>query len=94
MGCPLRPVMRCRSFRPGTSRSRTTRVTCAGPVRRSIHPQRVTVEDACREGRQTLGEEVVQRRLLAQAATKQIETLTAGQYLLRRDRLASTPPGP
>ncbi len=45
-------------------------------------PQQVTIEDAYQEACQALGEATVQQRLMAKAASAQIETLTA-----ERDRL-------
>ncbi len=45
-------------------------------------PQQVTIEDAYSEACQALGESTVQQRLMAKAASAQIEALTA-----ERDRL-------
>jgi len=45
-------------------------------------PQQVTIEDAYQEACQALGEATVQQRLMAKAASAQIEALTA-----ERDRL-------
>jgi len=45
-------------------------------------PQQVTIQDAYQEACQALGEVTVQQRLMAKAASTQIESLTA-----ERDRL-------
>jgi len=45
-------------------------------------PQQVTIEEAYNEACQALGEATVQQRLMAKAASAQIEALTA-----ERDRL-------
>ncbi len=45
-------------------------------------PQQVTIQDAYQEACQALGEVTVQQRLMAKAASAQIESLTA-----ERDRL-------
>ena len=47
-------------------------------------PQQVTIQDAYQEACQALGEVTVQQRLMAKAASAQIESLTA-----ERDRLLS-----
>lgn len=53
-------------------------------------PQQVTVEDAYNEACQALGEATVQQRLMAKAASAQIEALTAERDALRQE--AEPPP--
>jgi len=49
-------------------------------------PQQVTIEEAYNEACQALGEATVQQRLMAKAASAQIESLTT-----ERDRLLTKP---